>query len=78
MYLCLSVCVRLNNSRTAGPIWQHFFLVSSILVRGWFLVPKILDPESNFSAIPENNPVIIGYYFSNFPEIFSILHQNTF
>ena len=25
LYVCMSVCLKLNNSKTAGPIWLNFF-----------------------------------------------------
>ena len=57
LYVCLCVCVRLNNSGTTRPIWLFFF-VSSILITGWFSAKRIPDPESTFSGYPEKNSVI--------------------
>ena len=34
--MCVCVCVRLNNSGTAGPIWLNFFLLALSWSEGGF------------------------------------------
>ena len=46
MYVCLCVCVWLNNSGTAGLIWLNFFLLALSWSEGGFRPKKIPDPDS--------------------------------
>ena len=51
----MSVCLKLNNSGTAGVIWLDSFFVSSVLPQDGFRPKKTPDPDpgSGFSKNPE-------------------------
>ena len=52
MYVCMYVCLKLNNSGTAGPIWLSLFLLAPSWSRDGFRL-KNPDPGSGFSENPE-------------------------
>ena len=55
------VCLKLNNSGTAGPIGLNFFLLALSWSQDGFRLKKIPDPGSGFSDDPEN-PILAGNY----------------
>ena len=50
--VCLSVCVRLNNSGTAGLFWLNFFLLAPSWSQGGFRPKKIRIRDTVFPEIP--------------------------
>ena len=52
------VCVSLNNSGTAGPIWLNFFLLAPSWSRDGFRLKKVQIRDQFFSKNPS---------FSGFP-----------
>ena len=67
LYVCLYVCVPLNNSGTAEPIWINFFLLAPSWSRDGFRLKKI-----GFSENPEN-PILAGN-FKTFLQKYSNFH----
>ena len=66
VFVCLYVCLKLNNYRTAGLIWLNFYLLAQSLSRDGFR-PTKPDPGSDFSKNPEK-PVwreILKYFCKN-------------
>ena len=61
----MSVCVSLNNSGTAGPIWLNFFLLAPPWSEDGFRLKKIPDPGSGFSENTEK-PILAGNRIRNF------------
>ena len=49
--VCVFVCVRLNNSGTAGPIWLNFFLLAPSLSQDGFRPKKF---RNRYPVFPEN------------------------
>ena len=60
VFVCLYVCLKLNNYRTAGLIWLNFFLLAQSLSRDGFR-RKNPDPGSGFSKNP-GKPILAGNY----------------
>ena len=62
------VCLKLNNSGTAGLIWQNFFLLALSWSRDGF------RPKSSGSGIrffrKSRKTRILGYYLNNLAEIY--------
>ena len=58
VFVCLYVCLKLNNYRTAGLIWLNFYLLAQSLSRDGFR-PTKPDPGSGFSKNPEK-PILAG------------------
>ena len=54
MSVCLSACLWLNNSETAGPIWLNFFLLTPSWSRGGFRPKKFRIRDPVFPKIRKN------------------------
>ena len=52
--VCVFVCVRLNNSGTAGPIWLNFFLLAPSWSRGGFRLKNFRIRDPVFPEIRKN------------------------
>ena len=81
MYVCLSVCVCLHNSGTAGPIWLNLFLLAPSWSRDGF------RPEDNmlllsaiiFGDLPHENSNIFAKIFYDYfggKSVFSDFQKN--
>ena len=65
VFVCLYVCLKLNNSGTAGPIWLNFFLLAPSWSRDGFRLKKFRIRGPVFPKIRKNRfpaKIIIKYF----------------
>ena len=68
MYVCVSICVSLNNSGTAGPIWLNFSLLAPSWSRDGFRPKKFRIRDPNFPEIRKNPDFSV--FLTNLAEIY--------
>ena len=71
VFVCVSVCVCLHNSGTAGPIWLNLFLLAPSWSRDGFRPKKFRIRDPVFPEIRQKS-VFLRYYLTNLAEIFRI------
>ena len=64
----MSVCVCLNNSGTAGPIWLNLFLLAPYWSGDGFRLKNFRIRDPVFPEIRKTR--ILGYYLTDLAEIF--------